>query len=104
MVLVHEVGGCRVERVVLSFPSDLLAEVDARATRLGQKRSQIVRDAVRAWVETHPENEFDSLTREQFDELLAEGYKERYAHLAAEAEEFLLIQAEATEATWRWDD
>jgi metal-responsive CopG/Arc/MetJ family transcriptional regulator len=93
-----------MERIAISLPSELLAKVDAHARRLGKKRSQFVRDALRARVEAHPQGEFASLSREEFKALLAEGYREKAARAGAEAEEWLPLVAEATERTWRWND
>lgn len=85
-----------MERVMLLFPPELLRAVDARAKRLGKKRSQAVREAVAAWLEAQQQQEFE--------DLLAEGYREFAGELDASVAEAMPLQIAATEATWRWDD
>lgn len=81
---------------MLTMPADLLREVDELAERKGRKRSQLVRDALGEMLERE--------RRREFEELLAEGYREQAAVLAELAQDFALIQAQAAEGIWVWDD
>ena len=85
-----------MERVMFLFPPELLDAVDAQAKRLGKKRSQAVREAVADWLEVQHQQEFEAL--------LAEGYREMAQQLETLASETLPLQGAATETTWRWDD
>lgn len=85
-----------MERVMLLFPSDVLDALDARAKRLGRKRSQLIRDAVGGWLQAQEEAEYEAL--------LAAGYQEMAGQLAALAGEVALFQAEVAERVWRWDE
>lgn len=85
-----------VARIIITMPDDLLISVDAHARRSRKSRSALVRSAVAEWVAARE--------REEFEALLAEGYKEQAAVLAQFAEDFACAQSEALQATWRWDD
>jgi metal-responsive CopG/Arc/MetJ family transcriptional regulator len=85
-----------MERVMLTVPAELLAEVDALARRTGRKRSQVVRLALRELLERR--------RREEFEALLAAGYQELAAEAATAAAESLPLQAAAAEGIWRWGD
>ncbi len=85
-----------MERVMLTLPDDLLQQVDSAARRLGKKRSQVVRQALRDWLR--------HLEHEEFEASMAEGYQA----LAQEAEtavaEAAFTQAAAAEGVWHWDE
>jgi CopG family transcriptional regulator/antitoxin EndoAI len=85
-----------MERIILTLPREMLDELDERAQRLDRKRSKLIRDALGEWLELQRKREFE--------ELLAEGYREQYDVLAELAEEAVWAQAEATKDTWRWDE
>jgi len=81
-----------MERVMLTMPQELVADVDRAARRRGQNRSEFVRAALHDYLE--------QLRRAEFEALLAEGYREM-AEVAAElVEESLPLQAEAAWGTW----
>lgn len=85
-----------MERVMLTMPEDLLAEVDRVARRRKQNRSEFVRAALHDYLE--------QLRQAEFETLLAEGYREM-ADVAAElAEESLPLQAEAAKGAWANDE
>ena len=83
-------------RVIITVPDDLLKSVDAQARRAHQSRSALVRSALSEWV--------TAKERAEFEELLAEGYREIASVLEELAQDFAGAQAEAMEATWRWDE
>ena len=85
-----------MSRVIITLPDDLLASIDAQARRSRKSRSAMMRSALADWVTAQK--------RADFEELLAEGYKEMAASLEEFAADFAAPQAEALEATWRWDD
>lgn len=85
-----------MERVIVTFPGGLLAEVDNEARRLGKKRSQVVREAMAEWLTAQHKMEFE--------ELLAAGYRE-FAERAGEIDDELVeLQMQSVAGTWRWDD
>jgi metal-responsive CopG/Arc/MetJ family transcriptional regulator len=73
-----------MERVMLTLPADLLQAVDTAARRLGQKRSQLVRQLLQDWLKQQQQQEFEAL--------LAEGYRAMAQEAAAIASESLLLQ------------
>jgi len=81
---------------MVTLPPDLVEAVDAAARRIRKKRSHIVRQALREWLERQ--------RREQFEALLAEGYQAMAREAAAVSAESLLVQAAAAEGVWRWDE
>jgi len=85
-----------LERILVTLPRELLDDLDARSERLQRKRSRVIREALAEWLEIQ--------RRKEFEELLAEGYREQASKLAEIAEDFAAAQAEATKDIWRWDD
>jgi len=85
-----------MERVMLTMPEDLLAEVDRAARRLKQNRSQFVRAALHEYLE--------QLHQAEFESLLAEGYREMAAAAAELVEESLPLQSEAAKGAWASDE
>ena len=85
-----------MERVVVSVPRELLDELDTWVQRLEEKRSHLISQALREWLER--QRTPDS------DELLAEGYRVMAEQIEALASEALPLQAAAAEGTWRWRD
>lgn len=85
-----------MERVMVTLPSDLLQTVDAMAQRRGRKRSPVVREALQEWIERQ--------RREEFEALLAEGYRSLATETSAIVEDSEWLQASAAEHIWRWDD
>lgn len=85
-----------MERVMLTLPADLLQAVDTAARRLGQKRSQVVRQLLQDWLERQRQQEFEAL--------LAEGYQAIAREAAGITSESLPLQATAAEGVWRWDE
>lgn len=85
-----------MERVMLTLPADLLQAVDTAARRLGQKRSQVVRQLLQDWLERQRQQEFEAL--------LAEGYQAIAREAAGIASESLPLQDNAAEGVWRWDE
>ena len=85
-----------MERVMLTLPPELLHAVDALSHRKGRKRSQLVRQALEEMLERERQREYE--------ELMAEGYREMAEDLAEFAADFQQAQAEAAEGLWTWDD
>ncbi|MFQ5341357.1 MAG: ribbon-helix-helix protein, CopG family [Anaerolineae bacterium] len=83
-----------MERIMITISPDLLSSLDDWARRLNRKRSQVVREAIREWLEQQ--------RRQEFEALLAEGYQEMAGHVAPIAEEMLGAQAKAAEGVWEW--
>lgn len=81
---------------MLTLPLELLSAVDSAARRLGQKRSQAVRQALQDWLERR--------RREEYEALLAEGYQAMAQQAADLASESQHLQAAAAEGIWRWDE
>jgi metal-responsive CopG/Arc/MetJ family transcriptional regulator len=85
-----------MERIIVTLPSETLHELDAVAEKLERKRSRVIREALGEWLALQRQREFEAL--------LEEGYRSQADTLAQLTEEFAALQAEATKATWRWDD
>jgi metal-responsive CopG/Arc/MetJ family transcriptional regulator len=81
---------------MVTLPFDLLREVDSTARELKQSRSQLVRQALTDLLQR--------IKQRQFEELLAEGYRETAEQSAAFTADNLLLQARATEGRWTWDE
>ncbi|HEY3082792.1 MAG TPA: ribbon-helix-helix protein, CopG family [Chloroflexota bacterium] len=81
---------------MLTMPAELLDEVDALARRTGRKRSQLVRQALHELL--------DRQRRREFEELLADGYREMAEDAAVVAADGQTLQAEAARDVWRWDE
>jgi len=81
-----------MERVMLTMPENLLAEVDRAARRCKQKRSEFVRVALQEYLE--------QLRQAEFEALLAEGYREMAGAATQLIEESLPLQAEAARGSW----
>ncbi|HIC94515.1 MAG TPA: ribbon-helix-helix protein, CopG family [Anaerolineae bacterium] len=80
-------------KVMVTMPPDLLKAVDEAARKLKLNRSQFVRQALREMLER--------LQQEEFEALLAEGYKEMAGENTAIAEESSDAQTVATKEVWR---
>ena len=85
-----------MERIIVTLPRELLNEIDAAAVRLERKRSRLIRDALVEWLELRH--------KEEFEALLAEGYREMAEQTTELVRDFAAAAAEATKDTWRWDD
>ncbi len=85
-----------MERVMLTLPAELLADIDELARKLGSKRNQVVRQALRDLIERQRQLEFERL--------LEEGYQDLARQAGAAVEESLAAQGEAAEGIWRWDE
>ena len=85
-----------MERIIVTLPRDLLADLDAAAQRLQRKRSRVIREALLEWLEMQ--------RRKEFEALLEEGYRESASGLEELTGDFAALASEATERTWRWDD
>lgn len=84
-----------MERIMITVPPDLLAQVDAAAQHLGQSRSRFVREALTV--------RMAALEREVFDALLAEGYRAMNDAAAEIVAELVPLQAMAL-TPWTWDE
>jgi len=84
-----------MERIMITIPPELLAQVDAAAEHLGQSRSGFVREALSVRME--------ALEREAFDALLAEGYMAMNDASAEVVAELGPLQAMALKP-WTWDE
>ena len=85
-----------MSRVIITLPDDLLESIDSQARKAHKSRSALMRSALADWMAAKE--------RAEFEQLLADGYKEMAASPAEFAEDFAGVQAEALQATWRWDD
>lgn len=85
-----------MERIIVSLPRETLDELDAVAEKLDRKRSRVIREALGEWLALQRQREFEAL--------LEEGYRSRSTEIEQLAVEFAQLAAQATEATWRWDE
>lgn len=85
-----------MERVLTTMPTELRQEVDAAASEIGKSRSQVVREALEAWLAHRKQ--------EAFERLLEEAYIDSAAHAEKDAMEYLKLAEGALEGRWRWDD
>jgi metal-responsive CopG/Arc/MetJ family transcriptional regulator len=80
---------------MITLTPELLQAVDAAARGRSQKRSRVIRQALEEWLERQRQQEFE--------ELLAEGYREQAAVLAELVNDVQLAQAMALENAGPWD-
>ncbi|MBI1924677.1 ribbon-helix-helix protein, CopG family [Candidatus Poribacteria bacterium] len=85
-----------MERIMITLPKELLHTVDATVKRLHWNRSQLVRQALSDFVHR--------IKQQEFETLLADGYREMAGANAELVKESLLLQAAATESEWKWDE
>jgi metal-responsive CopG/Arc/MetJ family transcriptional regulator len=85
-----------MQRVMITLPNGLLQKTDRAAKKLGQNRSEFIRQTLRAQLEI--------MQRQEFEALLAEGYQEMSAQAATLSAEAQAAQAAAAEGIWLWDE
>ena len=85
-----------MERIMITIPHDLLGDVDSAAQSLKQNRSQFIRQALTDFLQR--------LEQQEFEKLLAEGYREMSESNSKIVAESFSVQAAATEGTWEWDN
>lgn len=85
-----------MERVMLTMPEELLAEVDRAARRHKQNRSEFIRAALHDYLE--------QLRQAEFESLLAEGYREMAEAARELVEGSLPLQSEAAKGAWATDE
>lgn len=68
-----------MQRIMITLPEDLLGQVDSYTLKAGKKRSQIIRDALRMFLDYHRQREFEVLLKEGYE------YSSNQPNLAEEA-------------------
>ena len=85
-----------MSRIIITLPDEMLASLDLQASKSQQSRSALMRTVLADWVAERK--------RAEFEELLADGYRERASRLEEFATEFAEVQAAALDGTWRWGE
>ena len=81
---------------MVTLPSDLLRDVDAAAQEVGQSRSHLIRQALADLLA--------GIRRRQYEELMAEGYRESAKHAAEVAADLMPLQSIVAEGAGGWDE
>lgn len=81
-----------MEPIMVTIPTDLLRDVDSAAKRLKMNRSQLVQKALAELLK--------QLKQQEFESLLAEGYREMSKENATIVAESFPLQAAAIEGVW----
>ncbi|MDQ1327477.1 MAG: Ribbon-helix-helix protein copG family [Candidatus Poribacteria bacterium] len=63
-----------MERVTITIPSELLRDIDSERKKLGQNRSEFIRNVVTEYLKNKQRKELEN--GEEFKELMARGYIE----------------------------
>ena len=85
-----------MRRIIVTMPPDLLQQVEEMAAKLNFNRSQLIRQAVRAFLEEQ--------SRRELRELLKEGYLYRAQESLEMAEEFYVAEQEAWDQYAPWEE
>lgn len=85
-----------MQRVMITLPNSLLQKADQAAKKLGQNRSEFIRQTLQAQLEI--------MQRQEFEALLAEEYQEVSQQAAALSVEAQAAQAAAVEGIWVWNE
>ncbi len=85
-----------MQRVMITMPENLLHKTDQMAHKLGQNRSEFIRQALQTQLEIQ--------RRQEYEALLAEGYQEMAEQAAEWSEGAQAGQIAATEGIWVWDE
>lgn len=85
-----------MERIMITIPDDLLKDVDSAAKRLKRNRSQLIRQALDEFLR--------QIKQQEFEAVLAEGYREMSKKNATIVAESIPLQAAAIEGAWKWDE
>lgn len=56
-----------MHRVMITLPEDLLSKVDSYTRKVGKKRSGVIRDALRLFLEYQCKKEFEALLKEGYE-------------------------------------
>jgi len=81
---------------MITLPNSLLQKADQAAKKLGQNRSEFIRQTLQAQLEI--------MQRKEFETLLAEEYQEMSQQAAALSVEAQAAQAAAAEGIWAWNE
>lgn len=85
-----------MERIMITIPDDLLKDVDSAAKRLNRNRSQLIRQALDEFLR--------QIKQQEFEAILAEGYREMSKKNTTIVAESIPLQAAAIEGAWKWDE
>ncbi len=85
-----------MQRVMITVPENLLYKTDQMAKKLGQNRSEFIRQALQTQLEIQ--------RRKEFEALLAEGYQEMAEQAVEWGEGAQAGQFAAAEGLWVWDE
>jgi len=78
-----------MERIMITIPSELLSDVDSIAKHLEQNRSQFIRKSLAESIER--------IRQKEFEELMAEGYRETSKENAKIVAESSLLSTDVLE-------
>jgi CopG family transcriptional regulator/antitoxin EndoAI len=81
---------------MITIPDDLLKDVDSVAKRLKRNRSQLIRQALDEFLR--------QIKQQEFEAVLAEGYREMSKKNTTIVAESIPLQAAAIEGAWKWDE
>ena len=85
-----------MQRVMITIPPALLAQVDEMAAKLNLSRSGLIRDVLQQYL--------DAQRRQELRELLKEGYLYRAQESRQLAHEFLVAEQEASDLYAPWEE
>lgn len=85
-----------MEKILISIPDDLLQDVKSASERLKKNRSQLIRQAIAEFL--------DKVKQREFEELMAEGYRETSRTDSVIVNDSLGLQAECAEKAWDSDE
>ena len=81
---------------MVTLPGSLLEKFDREVDRLDTRRSALIRELMERWLSEQRVREFE--------ELMAEGYRERYAEHEEWARAIAPLQDEVAATSWEWAD
>jgi len=85
-----------MEKIIITISNDLLEGMNLASERLNKSRSQLIRQAIADFLR--------QLRQQEFDELMAEGYRETSEVSSNIISESLELQSEAAGKVWSKDE
>jgi len=85
-----------MEKIIITISNDLLEGMNLASERLNKSRSQLIRQAIADFLK--------QLRQKEFDELMAEGYRETSEVSSNIISESLELQSEAAGKVWSKDE
>lgn len=56
-----------MHRLMITLPDDLLTQVDTYTRKVGEKRSRVIRDALKWFLDAQRQKEFEALMKEGYE-------------------------------------